>query len=540
MVEFVSLHLLDGATVTEPPRRVWPARIAFATATGAALFVALGPFTPPLPSGAIAPADTFSALRAARHVEVLAAAASRGDAAAYIESQLAALGIPVPLLPGEESGDIVVRLRGLEPSGAVLIAAPYARPSGVAAAAAVLETARALRTMARPRNDVVLAFPAEGGSGLERLLRTDAALGDVVLVLAVGGPGRRGPSALLASGPGSSRFLSDAATVVPHPLVLLPTGLLASWLGASVPLGVPSFNAGRAGLAIGPFADALGPKLDLATLQDDGTTALALVRHFAAVPLGARPAGDVLAFNVGRAVLRYPAGWARPLALASAVLAAALLALGIARRRLSLAGLAVGTGAFLAAVVASGALAALFNAVLRSVRPGALRPELLAAAWFVMAAAVAGFLDAALRNRRGLGDAALPSGALLAWMIASLAAGYAFPEVSPAVVWPLLLLAPAFLVLFLLHTPAHHPWLRTAALTVAAIPAVLLAAPLYVVVTSLPGRTGLEAAVAAALSAFFLSAFLSSLPLVSRRWIPPAVAALVALALLGAAAVVKI
>jgi hypothetical protein len=179
-------------------------------------------------------------------------------------------------------------------------------------------------------------------------------------------------------------------------------------------------------------------------------------------------------------------------------------------------GLLLGLGALLTAVVVSGLLGIAASAIVRAVHPVGDMSGLFAALSALLAAGVALAADAFVRRGRA-SDASLASAGLLVWVLASLATGFAFPAMSAVVVWPLLLLIPAFLVLFLLHEPARHPWLRAAALAVAAVPAILVAAPPFALASGLVTAAGVSVLFPGALAGFLFAALFALLPHAPRR-----------------------
>ncbi len=514
-MDLVSLHLLDGATIEEMPR-AWPAQIALAAALIVAVVVGLAPLAPPLSLASIAPPGDFATGRAMRHWDEVAKAASPADVAAWAGTQLGTLGLRVTALPGPAGTDVLARLPGIRSSGSILVAARCAPAGSASSALTVFEAMRALAAGPRPKNDVVVLLTA--GEAPVPPLDADPATRDVAVVLALAGSGAASPSAVLAAAPGSGAVVAKAVAAAPHPVVLLALNDLAARGGAVAPWALGLLAGGRPGLAIGSYSGRPGARPDLSAMQDDGATVLALVRQLGDEPLGASGprAGDVIALHAGSRLFFYPATWARPLALVSALAAGVLLALGLARKRLSRGGLLLGLGAFLAAVAVAGLLGFAAAAIVRAVRPSGETLGLFAALSVFFAVVVALVADAAVRRGKAT-DPSLASAGLLVWALASLATGALYPSLEGVLVWPLLLLVPAFLVVFLLNQPSRHPWLRAAALAVAAIPAILLATPPYVLVSGLVTSAGVSVFVPGALAGFLLAALLALLPHAPRR-----------------------
>ncbi len=512
-MDLVSLHLLDGAGAEETPR-AWPAQLAVAVLLIVAVFVGLSPLAPPPSLASIAPERDFATGRAMRHFEGIANAGSPAEVAVHAGSQLGALGLLVTALPGASGGEVLARLPGMSSSGAILLAARCAPAGDVSDTLAVIEAMRALKAGSRPKNDVVVLLT----TGVAPLppLDADPATRGVAVVLVLAGSGAASPSATLAAAPGSGPVVSRVASATPHPLVLLHLNDLRGRGGAVAAWALGLLADGRPGVALGPFSGRPAARPDLSALQDDGSTVLALLRQLGDEPLGSLRAGDSIALHAGSKLFLYPVAWTRPLALASALLAVLLLAFGLARGRLRAGGLLIGLGILLAAVVVSGLLGLAAQAIARALRPAGDVTGLFAALSALFAVAVALAAEAVVRRRQA-SDASLASAGLLVWALASLATGFAFPAMSAVVVWPLLLLVPAFLVLFLLHEPARHPWLRAAALAVAAVPAILVAVPPFALVSGLVTGAGVPVFFPGALAGFFFAALFALLPHAPRR-----------------------
>jgi len=515
-MDLVSLHLLDGADAEEMPR-AWPAQIALAVLLVVAVFVGLAPLAPPPSLASIAPDRDFATGRAMRHWDAVANASSADEVGAWAGTQLAALGFAVTALPGPPGGDVLARLPGRDSSGAILVAARSAPAASASDALTVIEAMRALTAGARPKNDVVVLLTT-GATPLPPL-DADPATRDVAVALALAGRGAASPSAILAAAPGSGEVLAEAAAAAPHPIVLLALNDLGARGGAVAPWALGLLDGGRPGLVIGSYSGRPGLRPDLSKMQDDGATILATLRQLGDEPLRGLGAGDRIAFHAGSGLYLYSAAWARPLALTSALVAATLLALGFLRRRLSVRGLLLGLGAFVAAVALAGLLSVAAAAIARALRPAGAPFGLFAALSAVGAAAVALAADAVIRRGRA-SNPSLASAGLLVWALASLAAGFSYPAMSAFVVWPLLLLAPAFLVLFLLHEPARHPWLRAAALAVAAVPAMVVLTPPFALMSGLVTSSGVSLLLPGALAGFLFAALFALLPHAPRRRVP--------------------
>jgi len=533
------LHLLDNeAPVGIDPDRVstWPARVLVLLLFAGTALYGLRLFLLPVPIGAIAPTADFSAARAARQVETIAAAAPAGVETALAAS-LAALGLAAEPVPAGSHG-VAARLRGTQPDGTILLVTPYdpaGSAPGLAGAAAMIETLRALGTGPKPKNDVLVLFSATRPLDEAVLAAYDAAL-----VFRFERISDRGPVALLATTAGSGGLVREALRDLPHPTVTLA----ANDLGHRPVSRAPTLSFAAIG---GPSTVAAGP--DLRTIQDAGATALALLRRFgsSALPVPAGP--DVVAFTVGQdQVVTYPATWSRSLGLSAAAAAVVLLAIGVLRKKLDLRLFATGLLFYPLVAFVAWAAAFVFLSLLVRWNPGGhLLPwGMQNAEWFTGAvlafsiALVAVLLTLLRRWRKTpIADPGLASAGLFWWALSGLVAGLRYPDLAPVAALPALLLVPAFFVLFFTENVSHHPWLSGTALALAGVPAILFVAPLcrfldVVAGWMAPSPRLSVAALSAGLSALVAALLLPHLSLPRRRWLFPAFFFVVAAGLLVA------
>ncbi len=534
----VDLHLLDGeAPVGVDPDRVitWPARVLLLLLLALTALYGLRLFLLPLPVGAIAPPAEFSASRAARQVEAIAAAPAGIEST--LASSLASLGLEVEPVPAQSRG-VAARLRGTRPYGTILLVTPYdpaGSAPGLSGAATMLEAFRALATGPKPKNDILVLFSATRPLDEAVLAAFDAAL-----VLRFERISDRGPVALLATTAGSGRLVREALRGLPHPTVTL----------AANDLGLrPVSRAATLCFAAigGPSTVAAGP--DLRTIQDAGETALDLLRRFGSQSLPVPPGPDVVAFTVGQdQVVTYPARWSRSLGLLTAAAAVVLLAIGFLQKKLDLRLFATGLLFHPLVAFVAWAAAFFFLSLLFRLNPGgrllpwgALHAEWFAGAVLALSVALAALLVTLLRGwrKRPTADPELAAAGLAWWALFALVAGLRYPDLALIVAVTPLLLIPAFLVLFFTENVSRHPWLGGTALALAGVPTVLLLAPacrlLDVVAGWMAPAPRLSvAAVSAGLSALVVALFLPHLSLPRRRWLFPAFFLVVAAGLLVA------
>ncbi|MFI1443794.1 M20/M25/M40 family metallo-hydrolase [Streptomyces fructofermentans] len=373
----MTLRTLDAAPAPERPRpdaapaprdrlRFLPELLLLLVVTLVAAVPVLTNTTPPDPLPVGAPAGSFSADRAHRHVERVASEPRPVGSAAhdrvrdYLLKEIRATGPEPEVLPAlgadTSSGaaltapvqNIRVTLPGTDPTGRVLVTAHYdsveigpgATDNGHGVAA-MLEMIRALRSGPAARNDITFLFTDGEELGMvgAQAYTASPALGDPdrTVVLNLEARGTSGRVVMFETGAHNAALvpaLGDS-TPVTNSLAyevyrLLPnytdftafrkaglTGMNFANIGTSAAYDTPQDNLARSSRS---------------SLQDLGTTVLAATRELAADDIPAiRASSEATYFTFGGLLVRYPGGWVLPLAALSAAGFAA--ALWFARRR---------------------------------------------------------------------------------------------------------------------------------------------------------------------------------------------------------------
>ena len=499
-----------------PAGRLAAAAALLAALAGAALLRT----APPPPRGAGAPASEFSAARALEDVRALAGSgeprpvgsAAGARAVEAIAGRLRALGLEVEVQRTFACGpygacarvaNVVARLGPPGRKGVLLVAHHDSVPAGPGAAddasgvAAVLEVARALAAGPPPARPFLALLTDAEESGLVGAAAFVAHpwAREVGAVVNLEARGTTGPSILFETS-GEPAWLARALRRVPHPLATslapavyerLPNDTDLTVLRAA---GLPGVNlAFAAGVdRYHTPLDSLA-RLDPASLQHQGESALALVRAVAAEDLDAGPGAPAVYFDVlGLAVV----AWGRPLlAAALAALAVALGAWRLLRREpRPLRALLLGLAAALAAPLAAAGLLLLAWLALRH---GALpRPFVAfqgpfsAAGW--AAGAGAALLSGALL--RAAGPPGLLAGAAVLHALLGLGLAVLLPGASHLGVVPALGAA--------LAAAGWAAAPRRSSILAAAAPAVAGAVVIFPVALLLPDLLGASAAVAVA------------------------------------------
>lgn len=393
--------------------------------------------------------------------------------------------------------NIVATLPGSDPTRRVFLVAHYdstmnspgASDDG-AAVAAILETVRALKSGPKLRNDIVVVFTdgeEPGMLGAESFVREHPLARGGGVVLNLEASGSHGPSTMFETSPRNG-CLIDAYASVPHPYGDSATVSFYEMTSHNTDLTVFT-DAGFAGLNSGFFrgtTDYHTPQdsianLSGASLQHHGANLLSLTRTLGAAdggPESASECGDTVFFTAFGGVVRFPAGFALPLAALGLLGVAGAIAISRRRRLLTLPRTLVGFGTALAPVLVSAAAAYGLWQVLVALRPGyadlgmgdPYRAELYRLAIIGLCAAVTLGWYAALRRR--IGPTALALGVLLWPGLLAVATAWSAPGASFLFTLPTL--GAAFGILVALVVPPSRWWWRIGALTAGATATVFL------------------------------------------------------------------
>ena len=358
--------------------------VMVAALLAAAVALALVLACPPNPLPATAPPTEFSAERAFRHVEAIAqtprpaGSVASAAARAYVLEQLRKLDIPAEIVTGRsaeghnasEIHNVLARLPGRANTKAFALTGHYdsvrygpgAADDG-AAVAALLETARALRTGPPLSNDVIFVFTdaEEGGLLGAKAFAQHPWAGEIGVLLGLESRGTSGGALMFETSSSNGWLIAELARA--------NVGAFASSLASSIYERMP-FNGdfswlkrhGQQGFHVAFINDFAWyhtrndrpENLGLASLQHHGNYALGLARHFGNLPLQNVTAPDAVYFNLlGTQLVHYPKSWSAPLAVAVGVSLGFTLLVGLVRKRLSLLGLLAGVAAWFGCALAA-------------------------------------------------------------------------------------------------------------------------------------------------------------------------------------------
>ncbi|MCA2213076.1 M28 family peptidase [Jidongwangia harbinensis] len=470
----------DSALVR--PRRRLVAALAATVLLALAGAAALAAVRPPAARDAGAPAGEFSAARAFEQVRTIATEPHVAGSAAndrvrdHLRTVLRGLGLDPQVqdtvsvqgadLSASAGGvglarvrNVVARIPGSAPTGRVFLVAHYdsaqtgpGANDDAAGTSALLETARALSTGPRPRNDVVLVFTdAEEAClcGAKAFVDQHPLARGGGVVLNVEARGSRGPAIMFETSRDNAGLVGTYADV-PAPVGTSFAVEVYRLLPNDTDF-TPFREAGFAGLntayidgsAVYHAPTDVPSAMDTDSLQHHGDNLLSLTRSFGGRDLATVDAGgDATYFPVPGLLVHYPGALTWPLA-GLAVLAVLVLA-GLVRRR-GMAGAGRLAGGFLLALVpmvAAPVLAQVLWWLLGRIRPGygqlpidPYRPLWFRLAVVALTAAVVFAWYALLRRR--ITPVALAVGglgwlAVLALALAAFAPGGSYLAALPA------------------------------------------------------------------------------------------------------------
>ncbi len=396
----------------EPPSGPGVRRILFAAAILAAVFFLSKEGTrPPAPKPANAPATKFSAGRALQVLNELVGngvphpiGSPANDALrGHILEMMSALGYAPQVQTAFDCNDygecatvnnIEALLPGSETGPAVLLAAHYdSVPAGpgafddTAGVAAVLEIARALKSLPTPRHSIILLIDEgeePGLLGARAFVDQNPWAGSVRAAVNLDARGTSGPSLMFETGRANAWVVDLYAKRAARPA--------ASSIFYTIYKQLPNDTdftifkaAGYEGLNFAVIGDVshYHTRLDnlenasAASLQHQGDNAFASLLALANADLSNPPTGEAVYFDVfGHWTIRWPARWSPPMAEIGALLLLFQIGWMIWRKRFDLREYLYGLLEWLVIIAVTGLLAFFLEQLLR--RAGALPVNWLA------------------------------------------------------------------------------------------------------------------------------------------------------------------
>ncbi len=322
---------------------------------------------------AYAPLNVFSGERAMAHLPVIAAephpqgSPAQARVRDYLVAQLTAMGLETEVQRTWGLENVVARLRGTDPTGAIVVLAHYDTVSyspgagdNGSAVAALVEIMRALAAGPAPRNDVIVLFD-DGEEEPDIFAGTKAFVGkhpwmkDVRVAISID-TAVAGFISTNEVGPENNGWLVHALARAYN------GGAWMSFSGGGMYNSTPFREAGIPVLALEdnyPFRqkhteEDLPEIISAASVQQMGDQTLAITRVLGALDL-VNPRGEQETFFSVPLLgfVHYPQAWSLPLGIIAATLLVLALGLALWRRFASWRGLAVALGAILVTAAAS-------------------------------------------------------------------------------------------------------------------------------------------------------------------------------------------
>jgi hypothetical protein len=539
-----------------------------------AFFVALSMYQqrPPLAVSAAAPLTEFSSGRAMKQLEVMTrqphpmGSVEHERVRDYIMQEVSATGVEPevqratvadpqwsgPVRAGSVQ-NITARLKGTGNTKAVLLVGHYdsmptslgASDDGVAVVT-LLETLRALKAGPPLKNDVIFLF-TDGEEawllGSKAFVEGHPWAKDVGLVLNFEARGSSGPAIMFETSDNNGWLIKEFAQAAPHPISHSLAYEIYRVLPNDTDLSVFK-KAGFAGLNFAYINDLPHyhtlldsfDRTDERSLQHQGSYALALAHHFGDLDLRQTSAPNAVYFDLlGLTLVHYSSLLVMPLTIFVVVLFAAVVWLGLRRRRLTLRGIAFGFIAFLGGMIAGPGVVMLVWTIISSLEGGGVwkpegetyRGDFYLIGFAALTIAIISTLYILFRKKSRLEN--LMVGGLLWWLVLLVSTSILLPGASFLFTWPLIFSLIGLGVMLMVKEEHQHGLQLAGWLALCSVPGIILWIP--TIYQTFAGLTlGLIGPVMFML-VLLLGLLLPHLNIIAtgRKWLLPGAAALVSL-----------
>lgn len=544
---------------------------------GLIAFFAIIRLSPPAAVANTAPASDFSSARAMEKLAPIVQAphpigsAENMRVRDYLMSELSALGLnpqvqratginqkrrnPVPAGVVE---NIVGRLPGTNSSRAILMVAHYdSVPTGTgtaddgASVAALLETARALKSSQALKNDVIFLLTdgeEVGMLGAIAFAERHPWSKDVGMVMNFEALGTSGPTVMFETSNNNGWLIREFARGADRPVANSLTYELYKVLPFDTDMSV--FKAG--GLPGLNFASIVGAvnhhietdnvsNLDERSLQHQGSSAVSLARHFGNLDLTNTSASNAVYFDLLSATLvHYPVGWVIPLCVIVLLIFIGVTILGFRKKQLTFKGFALGFLAFLINLTIVPVIIWLAWTVIKSVYPayralpqgGTYNGGYYMLSFVALAIGITALLYILFRKKISMLN--LLMGGLLCWLLLMVVTSLYMPGASYIFMWPLLFVLLGLAYVFASGPPETVTGKRFGVLFLSAIPGIIILAPLVYLVSTGMGLG--VAPVVMVLVVLLLGLLIPHFSYIqsSNKWVVPACAILVSIGFIAA------
>ncbi len=487
-----------------------------------AVAIALWQLVPPNVIPATSPLTEFSADRAMPDLKAIAQAPHPIGSAAhtavreYLITQLKAMGLQPKIQtttvvqPGDGGfgvgrvNNVLVRIPGTSSTGAIVLDGHYdAADTGPGASdcgACVvtgLETLRAIRAGTPLSNDLIFVF-ADGEEvgmlGARAFVTEHPWAKDVKLAINFEASGSRGAAVMYITSPNNQRLISEFVKAVPYPRMtsfspafwgLLPGAQIGCDLEEYLAHGSDGFGFYYSGdtPAYHTLRDNV-TEIDRRSIQHNGSYALSLLKHFGNLDLNTLKATqNAVYFNIlPNLVVHYPEAQVLPLTLVTSILFATVVWLGFRARKLTFKGISLGAIAFLLSAIGVMLLAIGGWWLMRSLNPslqvfliGNYQANLYHISFVILTVATMMAIYSGLYQRFQMEDLAM--GALVVWLLLTIASSTWLPGASYLFAIPLLFSLLAWSWIFLTR---NQSWIGTLLLSIAIVPGIVLLLPVQI------------------------------------------------------------
>lgn len=471
---------------------------------GAAIYLTMALISPPAPLPADASPTDFSAQRAMQDLETIAREPhpmgefpAHAQVRDYLLGEIRELGLEPRVqdtfgirvyssgwLIGGSVENILVRLPGTDPDGAILLIAHYdSTPGGPGAGddgagvVTLLELMRNLRSGSPLHQDVIFFFVdghEPGLIGSNAFVSQHPWFEEIRLVINMD-VGRKGFPAIPQTSQENGYLIQALAHTAKKPTYIsVPVRLFPSGDQDLVPFkaaGIPGafFSLSTATQEVHTMLD-LPETVDPASLQHFGNHILGLVRYLADRPIpdmdieGTDRYPEQLYFPMLGRLVHYPIGWAWPFAFVAVLFHLGTTAYGFHRKALTWRGLGAGLLTLLLSLVLGLGFTCLLWLGIQAlhpkyqaspVRPHLSNDSLYAIGFFILVLAVATISIAMARKK--VTELDLAAGGLFFWLVAVFIVTGLIPEMSYLVTW-VLLSGSLALLLALVSQPGKYSW----------------------------------------------------------------------------------
>lgn len=450
-------------------------------------------------------ADQFSAVRAMQHLHVIArqphpsGSAAQAEVRDYLVQQLSDLGLEVELQQKPKVDNVVARLFGSNPSGAILILAHYdsvsASPGAAdngAGVAVLLEFVRALVSGPKPENDFIILFDdseelPDEFTGSKLFAREHRWMQDVKVAISLD-TAVKGPISLNDTGDDNGWLIKALAKTHTN-------GVWTSMSGGGNYDSTPFHKPGIQVLAMEdnyPFKEKHTPEdrieiVNPASVQQMGDQILVISRELGSMNLS-NPFGAHETFfpipHIGLA--HYRQSWTLPLAIVAGVFLCLALGLAFWRKVISWRGV----GLTLAGTLLTVAFSAWAVGWIWPQLPDLMGWEVQHwPDWPEVIPPFAGLVDLIFAIlvlvlfiyiynfiRRWSTPAAFSLTGLLILWLPAIATAISEPRASYLFLWPVLIGSFAWVIVLLLDK-LNNPWVKDSTFLLSALPSVILILP---------------------------------------------------------------